>query len=88
MRQQIRDELSKIDQEYKWVTIKSESPDEFQLSHPDERPDPEQEATENRPIVTRSRSSRGEDHWISSEGQTRESRMRRLFLPYLTGCKI
>jgi ATP-dependent Lon protease len=43
MRQQIRDELSKIDQEYKWVTIKSMIPDEFQLSHPDERPQPEEE---------------------------------------------
>jgi len=30
MRQQIRDELSKIDQEFKWVTIKSQIPDEFQ----------------------------------------------------------
>lgn len=40
MRQQIRDELSKIDQEFQWITIKSQIPDEFQLSHPDERPKP------------------------------------------------
>ena len=40
MRQQIRDELAKLDQEYKWVTIKSEKPDEFQLSHPERKPEP------------------------------------------------
>jgi len=43
MRQQIRDELSKIDPEYKWVTIKSIRPDEFQLVHPAVRPDPEED---------------------------------------------
>lgn len=42
MRQQIRDELAKLDQEYSWVTIKSQKPDEFQLAHPDERPNPAQ----------------------------------------------
>lgn len=41
MRQQVRDELAKLDPEFKWVTIKSTSPDEFQLSHPDIKPDPE-----------------------------------------------
>jgi len=43
MRQQIRDELAKLDQEYRWVTIKSELPDEFQLSHPDKKPEPEED---------------------------------------------
>ena len=38
MRQQIRDELAKLDQEYSWVTIKSERPDDFQMSHPEEKP--------------------------------------------------
>lgn len=42
MRQQIRDELSKIDHEYQWVTIKSPIPDEFQDSHPSERPAPDE----------------------------------------------
>ena len=40
MRQQIRDELAKLDLEYKWVTIKSEQPDAFQLSHPQTKPEP------------------------------------------------
>ncbi len=43
MRQQVRDELSKLDQEYKWITIKSELPDEFQYSHPVTKPEPIQE---------------------------------------------
>lgn len=38
MRQQIRDELSKIDPEYHWVSIRSARPDEFQLSHSAEKP--------------------------------------------------
>jgi len=42
MRQQIRDELAKLDQEYKWVTIKSESPDDFQILHPANKPEPEE----------------------------------------------
>ena len=50
MRQQIRDELSKIDQEYRWVTIKSNLPDEFQDSHPDTRPDPEEDARDIDPL--------------------------------------
>lgn len=43
MRQQIRDELAKLDQEYGWVTIKSERPDEFQLLHPKNKPEPSEE---------------------------------------------
>jgi len=50
MRQQIRDELSKVDQEYKWVTIKSNIPDEYQDSHPDTRPNPEEDAKEVDPL--------------------------------------
>jgi ATP-dependent Lon protease len=38
MRQQIRDELSKIDPEYSWVSIRSAKPDDFQLLHPSKRP--------------------------------------------------
>ncbi len=40
MRQQVRDELAKLDPEYTWTTIRSETPDEFQLTHPDEKPVP------------------------------------------------
>jgi ATP-dependent Lon protease len=84
MRQQIRDELSKIDQEYKWVTIKSKSPDEFQLSHPDERPDPEQEEQKTDPLSPdRSPTERTLD---LLEGQ-RGISYKKLFLPYLKGAK-
>lgn len=84
MRQQIRDELSKIDQEYKWVTIKSESPDEFQLSHPDEKPDPEQEAQKVDPL---SPDRSPEEKTLDiAEGQ-RGISYEKLFLPYLKGAK-
>ncbi|MFC1497176.1 BREX system Lon protease-like protein BrxL [Verrucomicrobiota bacterium] len=39
MRQQVRDELAKLDPEFKWVTIKSNYPDESQLSHPEVKPE-------------------------------------------------
>jgi len=85
MWQQIRDELSKIDQEYKWVTIKSESPDEFQLSHPDERPDPEQEAQKVDPL---SPARSPEEKTLDlAEGQ-RGISYEKLFLPYLKGAKL
>ena len=42
MRQQIRDELSKIDPEYTWVSIRSTIPDQFQLLHPPSRPMPDE----------------------------------------------
>jgi hypothetical protein len=41
MRQQIRDELAKIDPEYRWVSIRSPIPDQFQILHPPERPSPD-----------------------------------------------
>jgi len=41
MRQQIRDELAKIDPEYRWVSIRSPIPDQFQILHPPERPLPD-----------------------------------------------
>jgi ATP-dependent Lon protease len=85
MRQQIRDDLSKIDQEYKWVTIKSESPDEFQLSHPDEKPDPEQEAQKADPL---SPDRSPEEKMLDiAEGQ-RGISYEKLFLPYLKGAKL
>lgn len=85
MRQQIRDELSKIDQEYKWVTIQSERPDEFQLSHPDEKPDPEQEAQKVDPL---SPDRSPEEKTLDiAEGQ-RGISYEKLFLPYLKGAKL
>jgi len=85
MRQQIRDELSKIDQEFKWVTIKSMIPDEFQLSHPDEPPQPEKEekvidplSPDRTPLETTIDIAEGQ------KGITYE----KLFLPYLKGASL
>lgn len=84
MRQQVRDELSKIDQEFKWVTIKSQRPDEFQLSHPDERPKPEEEARKLDPLAP----DRVPDEKTVDivEGQKGIS-FEKLFLPYVKGAK-
>lgn len=82
MRQQIRDELSKIDHEFKWVTIRSDVPDEFQLSHPTERPDPEVEKAKVDPLDPgRQPDERTVD---IVEGQ-RGISFEKLFLPYLKG---
>ena len=84
MRQQIRDELSKIDQEFKWVTIKSDSPDEFQLSHPEERPDPELEKQKIDPLSPdRSPEEKTLDLVEGQRGISYE----KLFFPYLKGAK-
>ncbi len=84
MRQQIRDELSKIDQEFKWVTIKSQIPDEFQLSHADERPIPEAEAKRIDPLAP-GRAPEAKTLDIA-EGQKGIS-FEKLFLPYVKGAK-
>ena len=82
MRQQIRDELSKIDHEFKWVTIKSDVPDEFQLSHPTERPDPEIEKAKVDPLDP---SRQPDERTVDiAEGQ-RGISFEKLFLPYLKG---
>lgn len=58
LRQQVRDELAKIDPEFKWVTIRSGRPDEFQATHPNERPEEGEEgsvdfwALDRRPVET------------------------------------
>ena len=85
MRQQVRDELSKLDQEYKWVSIKSELPDEFQNSHPTVKPEPTQDdetivdplSTKRKPVST---------VIDIKEGQKGIS-FAKLFLPYLEGTK-
>ncbi len=84
MRQLVRDDLAKLDPEFKWVTIKSEMPDEFQLSHPVVRPEPQEEvaeadylALERKPIETT---------LDVKEGQRGVS-YAKLFQPYLAGAK-
>jgi ATP-dependent Lon protease len=84
MRQQIRDELSKIDPEYKWVTIKSKMPDEFQLVHPTERPDPEAEAQVIDPLSPKRAPQEGS---IDIEEGQKGISFEKLFLPYIKGSK-
>lgn len=84
MRQQIRDELAKIDPEFGWVSIRSSSPDEFQLLHPTERPSEEPAAPKAEALPTE---RIPEPCTIDiKEGQTGVS-FRRLFGPYLKGAK-
>lgn len=85
MRQQVCDELAKLDQEYKWKTIKSEIPDEFQYSHPPVKPDPiKADEKEIDPLdVSRKPIETVVD---IKEGQKGVS-YAKLFLPYLLGAK-
>jgi len=84
MRQQIRDELSKIDPEYAWVTIRSTKPDEFQMLHPEEKPSEDAKAPKadslppERPAESTTLDIK--------EGETGVS-YRRLFEPYLKGAR-
>jgi ATP-dependent Lon protease len=82
MRQQIRDELSKIDPEYGWVSIRSSKPDEFQLLHPVEKPLKDETASKVDPLSP-DRVAVAATIDIK-EGQTGIS-FRRLFAPYLRG---
>ena len=84
MRQQIRDELSKMDQEYSWVTIKSDRPDEFQSTHPETRPEPASD--EGRPDPFSPKRKPTEKTVDLAEGQ-RGISYERLFTPYLRGAK-
>lgn len=84
MRQQVRDELSKLDPEYAWTTLKSEEPDEFQLSHPSEKPNPEENAPsvdpldpDRKPTVTT----------IDLKEEQRGVSYAKLFAPYLKNSK-
>jgi ATP-dependent Lon protease len=84
MRQQIRDELSKIDPEYDWVSIKSTKPDEFQLLHPIEKPS---ETNEAEPAVIIQRIAEPKEKTTEiREGQTGIS-YQRLFEPYFRHAK-
>jgi len=84
MRQQVRDELSKLDPEFKWVTIKSEFPDEFQLLHPDDKPEVKDDKKEIDPLFLDRKPI--ETVVDIKEGQQGIS-YSKLFLPYLTGSK-
>lgn len=84
MRQQIRDELAKLDQEYKWVTIRSEKPDEFQMLHPEVKPEIEPENTR---VDTLSPDREPTATTIDlADGQTGVS-YEKLFGPYLRGAR-
>jgi ATP-dependent Lon protease len=84
MRQQIRDELTKIDPEYAWVSIRSTNPDEFQLLHPAEKPieDANTPKVEALPLERRPEAMTLD----IKEGETGIS-YRRLFEPYLKGAR-
>lgn len=82
MRQQIRDELSKIDKEYAWVSIRSGIPDEFQELHPSEKPPVDEGQPKADPLAA-------ERPPVPmtielKDGQTGIS-FRRIFGPYLKG---
>ncbi|MDD3580046.1 MAG: BREX system Lon protease-like protein BrxL [Desulfobacca sp.] len=82
MRQQIRDELAKLDEEFPWITIKSEQPDEFQLSHPGAKPEPVKEEGEIDPLPLERKPI--ETTIDIAEGQRGLSYIK-LFRPYLAG---
>lgn len=82
MRQQIRDELSRIDQEYKWTTIRSQQPDEFQENHPEEKPAPEQQPPGVDPL---SPDRPPEETTLDIREGQRGISYGRLFAPYLKG---
>lgn len=85
MRQQVRDELSKLDQEFKWVTIKSESPDEFQMTHPETKPEEPQEEAKVDPLSAQRQPA--ETSLDLADGQRGVS-FERLFDPYLKDAKM
>ena len=84
MRQQIRDELSKIDSEYAWVSIRSIAPDEFQQLHPVVRPSKDAVVTKAEPLSPERPPEPGTVE--IKEGQTGIS-YRKLFGPYLRGAR-
>lgn len=85
MRQQVRDELAKIDMEFKWVTIRSDRPDEFQELHPDKRPAPDEAASPESDPLSPERSP-VEAKLDIVDGQRGVS-YARLFAPYLAGAR-
>jgi ATP-dependent Lon protease len=84
MRQQIRDELSKIDHEYKWVTIKSLMPDEFQDSHPAERPEMDEYEHQADPL---SPARAPVETTVDIEEGQKKISFEKLFYPYVKNAK-
>src|SRR3990172_2144775 len=84
MRQQIRDELARLDQEYQWVTIKSERPDDFQMSHPEEKPEFDKAEA---PVDNLSPDRKPIEATLNITDGQRGVSYSRLFNPYLTGAK-
>jgi ATP-dependent Lon protease len=84
MRQQVRDELARIDQEFKWVTIMSNVPDEFQLSHPTDKPLEEEQPKELDPFDPLRKPK--SDIIDIKEGQKGIS-FEKLFMPYVKGAQ-
>ena len=84
MRQQVRDELAKLDPEFAWTTINSAIPDEFQATHPTVKPNPKDESAPVDPLAT---NRVVEPAQIEiKEGQTGVS-YEKLFMPYLKNAK-
>lgn len=84
MRQQIRDELAKLDPEYHWVTIKSTIPDEFQLTHPESKPEEEEVEGEVDPL---SPDRKPVEITLDIKKGQRGISYSKLFKPYLKGSK-
>jgi ATP-dependent Lon protease len=83
MRQMVRDELAKLDKEFKWVTIKSTIPDDFQLTHPTEKPESISQETKQADPLAPDREPT-ETTIDIKDGQKGIS-YEKLFLPYLSG---
>ena len=84
MRQKIRDDLARLDHEFKWVTIKSNMPDEHQMSHPIDKPEKEEITGQVDPISIDRKAIEKTLDLI--EGQTGVS-YEKLFSPYLKNAK-
>jgi ATP-dependent Lon protease len=84
MRQQVRDELAKLDPEYNWVSIRSSSPDEFQLSHPEAKPDPAGDDARVDPLDPARAPTEGT---VDIEEGQRGISYERLLAPYVRGAK-
>ena len=80
LRQLIRDELSGLDSEYNWVTIKSEIPDEFQITHPEDKPQTDEEKEETDSLSPK---RYPEETTIDLIEDQQDISYERLFTPYL-----
>ncbi len=84
MRQQIRDELSKIDQEFKWITILSSKPDEFQLSHSSDLP---LQTTVEKQVDPLAPDRKPDERTVDIRESQKGISYEKLFYPYIKGAK-